>query len=783
GESLRERLARERELPVHDAVKILAEVVDALAAAHALGVVHRDIKPDNVILSGRHALVADFGVAKAVSEATGRQRLTTAGVALGTPAYMAPEQATADPHLDHRVDIYAVGAMGYELLTGSPPFSGGSSQEILAAQVTRAPEPIASRRPAIPPSLAAVIMKCLEKRPADRWQTAEEHFAQLEPLATPSGGMTPTQTRPVQAVGTNKSEKSERSTKIVIGIVAVAVLAIAGALLVVRKSGHTPVTLRDRRQITSSGRVSQPVISPDGKQLAYVVTDCGEGGCRYGVELQDLGTGATRRVMDSATAAYGIVWSPDRRNLLFTGTIAGRYGTYLVSLLGGAPRWITSAQAGFWAGGDSLLVSSFTKPDSVFWLRVAGLDGVTRDSIHVAGVAEAMFLTGAVPGSPWIVVSLWRPPIVEFLAIDRRGHIAGTLRVKNAQLAQVTGDALWLGLPGAVMDAPSSIVRVPFNPRTGSFSEHMDTLDTARGTWLSVTADGSTLVVPEGSAEFSAWALDLGNALQGRFDESRLRLKSTSPIGVWLSQDGSRVILRRIGAASDGGDQLASEPFSGGAESPLAVSGTVVGYANADSVTVALAAKTVTGLQFSLVDLRTGSRRNQFVVPDSTIGDFAALPEGGWVWIAPDLREIRVQRHGEGVPRTFAIPDWYRTAFGIAARGGEVAFVGWNTPDLDSTGLSVMSLADGKVTHWATLFSEGSIVEWLSDGTILLANWETPETVTLYRVHGPGRLERLGTIPRAVPVGNLIVSSDRRRVGIVTRESHGDAWMSRVAGR
>ncbi|HUQ14489.1 MAG TPA: protein kinase [Gemmatimonadales bacterium] len=204
GESLRERLARVGEFPVDQAIKILAEVVDALAAAHALGVVHRDIKPDNVMLSGRHALVMDFGVAKALSEATGRNQLTTAGVALGTPAYMAPEQAAADPHLDHRVDIYAVGTMGYELLTGHPPFSGGSSQEILAAHITRAPEPITARRPAVPPALAAVIMRCLEKRPADRYQTAEELLAQLEPLAMSSGAITPTQTRPVEAVGAKR---------------------------------------------------------------------------------------------------------------------------------------------------------------------------------------------------------------------------------------------------------------------------------------------------------------------------------------------------------------------------------------------------------------------------------------------------------------------------------------------------------------------------------------------------------------------------------------------------
>jgi eukaryotic-like serine/threonine-protein kinase len=191
GESLRTRLARQGELPIHDAVKILLEVTDALAYAHGRGVVHRDIKPDNVMLSGRHALVMDFGVAKAVSEATGRQQLTTAGVALGTPAYMAPEQAAAEPHLDHRVDLYALGAMGYELVAGRPPFTGRSSQEVLAAHMTQRPEPLCARRPACPPGLEAVIMRCLEKRPADRWQSADELLAHLEPLATRAAARPP----------------------------------------------------------------------------------------------------------------------------------------------------------------------------------------------------------------------------------------------------------------------------------------------------------------------------------------------------------------------------------------------------------------------------------------------------------------------------------------------------------------------------------------------------------------------------------------------------------------
>src|SRR6266700_2526974 len=191
GESLRAKLAREGELPVGDTIRILTDVADALAYAHAHDVVHRDIKPDNVLLSGKHALVTDFGVSRAVSASSGGS-LTSLGIALGTPAYMSPEQAAADPHVDHRADLYALGVLGYEMLTGQPPFLGATPQATLAAQVTKKPEPVTTTREAIPAALNALVMRCLEKHPADRWQTATEVLQQLDVMATPSGGMAPT---------------------------------------------------------------------------------------------------------------------------------------------------------------------------------------------------------------------------------------------------------------------------------------------------------------------------------------------------------------------------------------------------------------------------------------------------------------------------------------------------------------------------------------------------------------------------------------------------------------
>ena len=191
GESLRYALHENVKFSPREVVRILHDVSDALAYAHSRGVIHRDIKPGNVLRSGSHAVVTDFGVAKAISAALPSVGMTTSGMAIGTPAYMAPEQLAGDPAADHRVDIYAVGLLGYELLAGEAPFKASSPQETMAAQLTRAPEPISKRRPDAPPALAALLTRCLAKNPADRPQTATEIVSLLDSLEISSGAMMP----------------------------------------------------------------------------------------------------------------------------------------------------------------------------------------------------------------------------------------------------------------------------------------------------------------------------------------------------------------------------------------------------------------------------------------------------------------------------------------------------------------------------------------------------------------------------------------------------------------
>jgi TolB-like protein len=199
GESLRGRIVR-GPLSLRETVAILKDVTRALAYAHSAGVVHRDIKPDNILLAGTAAVVTDFGVAKAVSAARERgvthpqpgHTITGVGISLGTPQYMAPEQAAADPNADSRVDIYALGIVAYEMLVGSPPFHGRTPQALLAAQLTELPPPLSSRRYDVPLALSDLVMKCLEKDPVDRPRTASELVRTLEsgeavagPIAAP----------------------------------------------------------------------------------------------------------------------------------------------------------------------------------------------------------------------------------------------------------------------------------------------------------------------------------------------------------------------------------------------------------------------------------------------------------------------------------------------------------------------------------------------------------------------------------------------------------------------
>jgi serine/threonine protein kinase/tetratricopeptide (TPR) repeat protein len=206
GESLRDRLARERQLPVNDALDITRQIGEALAYAHARDVVHRDIKPDNILLSGTHARVADFGIARALSEVTGNS-LTGTGIVVGSPAYMSPEQAAGERDIDGRSDVYAVACVLYEMLAGQPPFSGPTQESLMRQHLITPPPDVTQLRPLVPVHVATALTRALAKAPADRFQTTAQFAAALQPdtRAVASGESAASTPTPVSATPRRRS--------------------------------------------------------------------------------------------------------------------------------------------------------------------------------------------------------------------------------------------------------------------------------------------------------------------------------------------------------------------------------------------------------------------------------------------------------------------------------------------------------------------------------------------------------------------------------------------------
>jgi len=768
GESLRAKLEREKQLGLDEALSITRQIASALDYAHKQGVVHRDIKPENILLHEGEAMLADFGIALAVKEAGGN-RLTETGLSLGTPQYMSPEQATGERSLDARSDIYSLGAVLYEMLAGEAPVTGATAQAMIAKLMTERPTRLRVIRDTVPEGVDSAVARALAKVPADRFASAGDFAA-----AIAAGAAHPA--RPATGAGMS------RTAQVAI-IAGVAIVAAITAVVVTRRvaggSGRAPAAvLRDRRQLTTTGRVALPSISPDGKLLAYVVPDCSGGSCRYAIELQDVGGTTTRRLFDGATALYDIAWSPDRRYLLFEGSVGERYGTWLISALGGTPRWITAYNAAFWAGGDSLLSVRATGPDSVYWITVAGLDGVPRDSIRLAERGYGIGIAGAVPNSAWIIVSMRQQARREYLAMDRTGRVSGRVSVPSYSADGVpSADAMWIHVQQTGADPRPPIVRVPFDARTGRFADRQDTVYTGQITRFTVTADGGSLVLDEGTAEYGVWAVDFRDALRGALADSRRVLESTTRLAIEVSPDGSRLLIKKDVDLTAG--QLAVMPFTGGSETPVPLNGTPIAAFWADSASIAIGERRPDGLHLSLADARTGTRRSDMVLPDSAINDFAPLGDG-WAWLPRNGRKIAWQRPGESAPRQWLQPDWYANLTHVTATSGgsQLAIMGWKAVTNDSIVISVVKLADSSMTPWAAMFGEDGGMHWLPDGSLMVWIWTTQESVSLYRVRGPGRVTSLGVVAR--PIYGFRASDDLRRAAVVVRNYHGDAWMSRV---
>jgi serine/threonine-protein kinase len=401
GESLRARLTREKQLPIGEAVRLGGQVASALDYAHRHGVIHRDIKPENILLHEGTALVADFGIALAVSSA-GRNRLTETGLSIGTPQYMSPEQAMGDRELDARSDIYSLGAVLYEMLSGDPPFLGSTAQAIVAKVITERPTPLTASRDTVPPALAATVHRALAKLPADRFGTAAELGEALagRGVAATSGTTTVIE-RPAQPAA--------RRWVPLAGWALFAVAAAALGVVASRRSGVTPdrSPVRFTIELDSTERLNPtdpaPFLSPDGRRLLLQ----GIRDNRRVLLVRDLARNEVVPIPGSEDSFHPF-FSPDGRWIAF----ASEGKLRKVQVEGGTPIALAPS---FWGGGtwgpDGTIVYSESYNGGLWRVNAGGGEATRLTAPDSAAGELAHWWPNLLPDGRHLIFTNFSTPI------------------------------------------------------------------------------------------------------------------------------------------------------------------------------------------------------------------------------------------------------------------------------------------------------------------------------------------------------------------------------------
>jgi serine/threonine-protein kinase len=512
GGSVRQRLDKEQQLPVPDAVRIATEVASALDYAHRHGVVHRDIKPENILLHDGSAIVADFGIALAVTQASGT-RMTQPGFSLGTPSYMSPEQAIGERTITARSDIYSLGTVTYEMLVGEPPFTGPTVQAIVSRLITEEPRSLTAQRPSVPPHVAAAVSRALQKMAADRFASAAE-FA--EALDTPSFAPA---TTPAAATS---DAISDRARRMLYGAAALAALFLGAAIWGWTRPAPSKPVVRynlamDPAEAIVPGATSWGwlAISPDGSHLAYIG---GPGGPRAQLLIRPRNQLHASAVPGSegATAPF---FSPDGRRV---GFVKGKI-LQIVSLNGGPPIRVTDTLVG-WAGAswarDGFIYADGDGPVSL--VRVEAKPGAVAKDFTALDTARGE------------VDHLWP----DALPNGKGVLFTDEFRGKNAEIG---GESYAI----AVADIPSGEHRVLINDASyGRYAASGHLLYVTNRTLMIVPFDQNSMTVTgeptpliEGVVLGPAYSADLAVSQEGTLvyatgvEEGKQEL-------VWVTRDG-----------------------------------------------------------------------------------------------------------------------------------------------------------------------------------------------------------------------------------------------------
>ncbi len=775
GETVRDRLSREKQLPIADAVRIASEVAAALDYAHRRGVIHRDIKPENILLHDGSALVADFGIALAASRA-GESRMTETGMSLGTPHYMSPEQAMGEREITARSDVYALGAVTYEMLLGEPPFSGPTAQAIVSKVLTEKPPAMAARRERIPPHIEDAVLTALEKLPADRFGSAKEFADALAGHGGTTSGRPATIAQRAAARGPGRTGAP---ALLAAALLLTAAVAAWGWL---RPPPAPLFSERGRAQLTFNGRSEQPAISPDGQFVAYIDRQCERGEwnpCRFTLLVQEEGGARPVAVLSDALWLATPRWSQDGLTLVVEAALDSlRDGVFAVPRRGGVPRQL----------GPPGIFDTHASADSVI---LVPFEPIAGDSVRGMVIALATGETGAtfvLPPGPWSGLA-WSPD-GRLIALTRRYFSVTILRRNGAPVDSIIGPfrstVRWTPSGDAVVIfralpvKEDDLERIPVDREgriAGSPVVVLSKVPTLLLGEFDLSRRSGRLAFATGSATFDLWTLDLdGGRAEGVQRTSGTTWYDTPDI----SPDGTRLYYIRGDAMGDNvyaltlpdeEEALTSDPFPGGLAATVSSGGDRLSFGH-------FAAE---GIRVTLLNLATRSLTH---VPWGGMSEPIPWGERGIVSLSADGSGIESRDSVGGPPHRINAPPG-TTLFGLALSPDQREIAVWIS-EHDGIALGVTPIAEWavRVVHRITSGPPPSTLSWSREGWIHFAQWDAGDpTQSLWQVRPTGGTPtRRAVLPRACNTRQVRVAIGYPRAVCYAVDRRSDIWQVDVLG-
>jgi hypothetical protein len=792
GETLKDRIARDGQMRVSDALEITRQITVGLQRAHESGIVHRDLKPGNVMLLPDGTVkILDFGLARARD-----QSLSEPGARFGTVSYMSPEQIRGEI-ADARADLWAMGAVLYEMLTARKPFGGEHDISIAHAILHDDPSPITMHRPDLSAPMEDLLLRLLEKDPVRRYATASELRDELTRIdMTAPGAIGSSRTR-----WRRQSWRLRRLIPLAVGIAIVTVVAIGAGLILARKPVPSP--LPDRVQLTFTGNALAASLSPDGARLAFGEKQCDEVGyCTYQVVIQDT-DGSNRLVVSrNATQVFRTEWTADGRYLVFDASYGPeRWGVFVISTLGGTLRHLGTGRYDLLSGDTILVTVGLLPGDSIGWVRrITAHDGQTLDSIPVRDPGT---LT---PGYGFDVTRLTYPDRLivtvrktfesapELRLIDFRGAIIDRVTPGFASLGRLiwsrwvpSRQKLVVAYERALSSLEFDLVSMDITP--SGIEPPVDTvfsgLQTSEG-MFEISHDGERLVHSPGSVETTVWAIDTRRAKEGRFAATRV-LSSTTLLRGLISPGGDRIVVAREIPTNDGrASDFSILPRDGGAESTIArgIRNLLDFEWSPDGARI-MYLHGIGENEVRLMESDTMGRRTREIarLGQSAAIAFHPLPDGAVCIIPPERRSLSIIRRRGKADVTWRAPAWISNigSVSLSPDARSLAVLAWDGGG-DSVVVATVDIENGRFTKLGILGGDwlGGI-SWLEDGNIMFDFRETQGGYALFKTTPGGTTRRLGAFPYTQAITS--VSKDGMHMAGFNSTIRNDVYMIRNFGK